>query len=302
MERKYIAAAFVIGLPVIYILTNIIGCIYVDFKWDKSTVRSSVPLDVVYVCSPKDFEVLPYSINSVRKYLKQPINKVVLISSKSKDSKDLARRFGMQYIEENELLNLTGFIDWAKKHNLVNNYMVDKWTWHYQQFLKLVYYKIASSNYYFIIDADVVMNRPFVVVEDSGRQTFYVGENTGHDSAAVSIRYLIGDRQYIPDASFIADLMCFNKNMVKDLIEIIESKYNMEFYKAAVIVEQKSAARFSEYELYGVYANYRDGEKSLSNYLPMSKRVKKRSSLFWNQYNLRLKQYPYIVYHDWANN
>ena len=48
-------------------------------------------------------------------------------------------------------------------------------------------------------------------------------------------------------------MMCFDKDAVKDLITKIENEHIMPFYQAAIKLEQSNEARFSEYELYGVF-------------------------------------------------
>ena len=96
--------------------------------------------------------------------------------------------------------------------------------------------------------------------------------------------------------------MIFNKNIVNSLIKKIETKFSTDFYKAAILVEQNTKARFSEYELYAVYANYSNdtNDKRLStNFVPTIERTRKRSNLFFDQYSLNLKKYPYISYHHW---
>ena len=304
MRTIYKQTLIILGITIIYVIANIALCKYSDYAFAKEVESSLVPIEVVFVGAPKDFKILPYSVKSVKKYLKQPITKLVLVAPKSEESIKLAHSLGMQYVDEDSLLNRKEFIDWVQKNKLLQNYQNNNWNWYYQQFLKLLYYKISEANNYFIIDTDVVMERPFVLVSNDNVKTFYIGPNKlGHETAKTSIKLLLGEDQFVPEFSFIADLMCFNKNIVKSMLDKIETKFATEFYKAGILVEQKSDARFSEYEMYGVYANYSSDitPKLLTNLIPMQNSSRNRDTLFLDRYLFELKAYRYISYHAWLS-
>ena len=63
-----------------------------------------------------------------------------------------------------------------------------------------------------------------------------------------------------------------------------------------MLFEQNPAAHFSEYELYGTYANF-VSNKILVSYEPRSNIMRKRYGLFFDKYNAALMAYPYIAYH-----
>jgi|GEM_PF-2302905 len=314
--KKYLK--FIIGLFLIYAIGRVAICSYIDHTLDIHAPESSVPIDVVLIATKKDFNVIPYSIESIRKYLKQPINRAVLISPRSPKALKLAKKLNMEFIDENSLLNLKDFTNWVKENNLSYNYA--NINWYYQQFLKLLYSKESESDNYFVIDADIVMNRPFVLVSDDNINTFFIGNNDAHEISKSSIKQLLGEEQFVPKFSYIADLMSFNKNIVKEMLNKIEAKFNLEFYKAAILVEQNSDARFSEYEMYGAYANHTfSNKKQYTSYLPSvfatrddlldyldsihyfsSSHTRKRTTLLWDRYDPTLKAYPYVAYHSWV--
>jgi hypothetical protein len=315
--KKYLK--FIIGIFIIYAIGRASLCTYIDYTLSKHIPNSSIPIDVVLIATKKDFNVLPYSVESIRKYLKQPINRVVLISSKTEKAEKLAKKLNMEFIDENKLLNLKDFVNWVKENDLSYNFA--NINWYYQQFLKLLYYKESKSEYYFVIDADIVMNRPFVLVSDEKIKTFFIGQNDAHKISETSIKKLLGDDQFVPQFSYIADLMCFDKEIVKNMLNKIEKRFNIEFYKAAILVEQNSDARFSEYEMYGSYANNSSNDGNYTTYLPSvfasgsyfkdylnsnhflsDGHTRKRTTLFWDRYDPSLKAYPYIAYHSWVPN
>ena len=318
MKRRYIFLLLFIGIFSIYTLGRIALCNYIDSTLLTQTPKSSIPIDIVLIATTKDFDVVPYSIQSIRKYLQQPIHKAVLIAPKNDESIKLAQELQLELIDENSLLNLQSFKNWIKDNNLSYNY--HSITWYYQQFLKLLYSNISESDYYFVIDADIIMNRPFNLVTDNKIHTFFIGDNHAHEISKTSIQKLLGKEQYVPEFSYISDLMCFEKSLTQKLIEKIELRSGMKLYKAAILVEQNSNARFSEYELYGSFANYNSDEKNRAvNYIPSvyasdqyfknylnswhylsSGHTRKRNSLFWDRYDPTLKAYPYIAYHSWV--
>ncbi len=84
------------------------------FNYSKLKL-SLIPLDVVFVTTEKDFEILPYPLESVKKYLKQPINKFILVSPKTEQAIKLSKSLGMEYIDENSLLDHTEFMNWVSQ-------------------------------------------------------------------------------------------------------------------------------------------------------------------------------------------
>ena len=317
MKKKYLIS-FGLAMLIIatYIAIRVALCNYIDYIADKHTPRSNIPVDVVLVANHKDFELVPYSISSIRKFLKQPIKKAVLISPKTPQAISLAKALNMEFVDEDSLLKFGEFKNWVKENNIKHTH--PGVGWYYQQFIKLLYSKISSSEYYFIVDADIVMNRPFILVSNDKIHTFFVGENHAHEVSKTSIKRLLGEQQYVPDFSYIADLMCFNKDITEQMLAEIETKNGQEFHKSAMLAEHDSKARFSEYELYGAYANHRD-EKTFVNYLPSvyastdylrnylesyhflsNGHTRRRYCLLCDRYNPALKAYPYIAYHHWV--
>lgn len=316
MKRKGLISFSVVALLfATYIITRVVICNYIDYIADKHVPNSNIPIDVVLVASNKDFDVIPYSISGIRKYLKQPISRAVLISPKTPQAMSLAKALNMEFVDENSLLKFSDFKNWIKDNNIKHTH--PGIGWYYQQFLKLLYSKISSSEYYFIVDADIVMNRPFVLITNDKIHTFFVGENHAHEVSRTSIKRLLGEQQYVPDFSYIADLMCFNKDITQAMLAELETKNGQEFYKAAMLAEYDSKARFSEYELYGAYANHRD-DKPLVNYIPSvyasseylknylesyhflsDGHTRRRYCLLCDKYNPELKAYPYLAYHHW---
>lgn len=299
-----------------YCFGRVFLCKYIDHINSQHVEKSNIPIDIVLVATKKDFEVVPYTVASIKKYLKQPIKRIVLVSSKSPKAEKLVKSLKIDFLDEDQVLNKKELENWFSQSSLKLNYQ--NFSWYYQQFLKLLYYKYSIAEHYLVIDADIVMNRPFVMVNNYNITTFFVGFNSAKELSSKSIELLLGNDQFTPKYSYIADLMCFDKQIVKKLIDRIESKYNTAFYKAVFIADQDSKSRFSEYELYGSFANHSQEFKNDSSLVPSvagsgdyyvdylnsihffsSGHSRKRTTLFWDRYDPTLKAYPYIAYHSW---
>lgn len=285
----------------LYVLCQVMLCFYLDDVLEYSVEKSSIPVEVVFVTAPKDFETLPYSVASVRKYLRQPISKVVLISPKSDQAIALAKSLNMEYIDESTILDLNELKDWVSQNKLSLNHPLSDIKWYYQQFLKLRYHKLANSKYYLVVDADMVMQKPFVMVSDYKVHNFFVGKSmpqwyVGYQESVLQI---LGKHQFTPGFSYVSHMMCFDRQIVANMINHIETTFNTDIYKAAILAEQHSGAIFSEYQLYGVYSNFVE-EKILTSYTPKSHYIGNRPFLFPDQYNSNLKKVPYVAYHHYS--
>tara|TARA_B100000989_G_C19512566_1_gene459878 strand:+ start:659 stop:1549 length:891 start_codon:yes stop_codon:yes gene_type:complete len=290
----------ILGFLAVGFFIFLVSYIAISFEVDRAlnlyAEHSSVPIDIVFVVAEKDVETLSYSVNSVKKWVKHPINKMVIIARPTPCLQDLAKELGLELIDENTLLPWGAFEAWIKNEGISLNH--ESLGWYYQQFLKLLYYDNADSEYYFVVDADVVIKKPMVLISDDGVHTYFVGENLGDTISKNSAKKLLGGLSCVPSFSFVADLMCFDRRVVRSLIQDIESRFKTDFYKAALLVEQGNAARFSEYELYGLYANF-VCEGSLASYLPKSDIGRPRRKLWLDAYKIKLKTLPYIAYHHY---
>jgi hypothetical protein len=139
------------------------------------------------------------------------------------------------------------------------------------------------------------------LVSNEGIHNFYVGDNSGPRMAATyaSIKDILGKDQYIPKFSFIADLMCFDKDIVGRLIERVEGEQKEPFHQFAIKSEQNSKGMFSEYELYGVYANFHPDNHVIFSYLPRSGMVHARNKIEKDLKKPDFRFVPYIAYHSW---
>ena len=272
----------------------------ISYYQHSSAETSSVPIEVVLVTAEKDFVMLPYAVESIRKNIKQPITKITLVSPKSETSVNLAKRLDIHFVDENSLLELKQLKIWINQSGIK---LRNSPTWYYQQFLKLLYHKISKEKHYFVMDADIVLTKPMILVSDYGINTFFVGHNMGHESYKLSVQKLLGNEQFVPEFSFVADMMCFNKDVVADMLQDIEKRFEVDWYKAALLVQKDSDATFSEFELYGSYFHFNQKyKKNISSFFKTSDAMLQRQNIEKDINDLRFKFVPYIAFHHWLNN
>jgi hypothetical protein len=267
----------------------------------KYAEKSNYPIEVVFVSAEKDFDILVLSIESIRKYLSQPISKIVLVAPKSEASLKIAKDYEIEFLDEADIFDLGIFKKWLIDNKIEMNHTP---TWYYQQFLKLMYARHTVSDHYFIVDADIIFMKPFVMYSEYGITTYYIGGNSGREMSQTSTERIFQDSGiYKPEFSFISDLMLFDSSVVRNMLDFVEEKSNLPFYQAAMFAEKSvNISRFSEYEMYGIYANFYQKNKSiLPRFVPKSKVVSARSKLKNNNNKVKNYYIPYIAYHHYLN-
>lgn len=286
-------------LLVLSLIAVITGIVY--FYKNNYVEKSSYPIEVVFVATEKDFEILTLSIESIRKYLSQPISKIVLIAPKSDLALKIAKDYEVEFLDETDILDLGIFKKWLISNKIELNHTA---TWYYQQFLKLMYARHTMSDHYFVVDADIIFMKPFVMYSECGTTTYYIGKNSGRKMSQASTERIFQDSTiHKPKFSFISDMMLFDSSIVLSMLDLVEKKYNLPFYQAAMLAEKSpEISRFSEYEMYGIYANFYQIKKPiLPRYLPKSNVMLARDKLKKNNNKIQNYNVPYIAYHHYLN-
>ena len=103
-----------------------------------------------------------FTVLSVIKFLKHPINNLFLIGKKDPIIDEMCSRFQCKFIDEDVISPISyREIDFSYKG-------LDRSRWIYQQLIKLSADILKGSNHIFMIDADTVLTSP-QVFEHSGK-------------------------------------------------------------------------------------------------------------------------------------
>lgn len=134
--------------------------------------------------------------------------------------------------------------------------------WYFQQFLKMAYAYISPFENYLIWDSDTIpLNKIQFFRKENGEEKYlFAISNVYHKPYFNTLRTLFNGRlKRLTKKSFIVEHMMINKNIMKEIIQDIESnagiKGNYFFEKILYSInkDEIAYAGFSEFETYGNY-------------------------------------------------
>jgi hypothetical protein len=246
--------------------------------------RSSTPIDVLIPAIEKDLGTLPHTIDGIRKYVRHPIGRIIVISPDSSKIKALCRRKGCHFVNETTVLPIT------KKDIHYGTKKFERSGWLYQQLLKLGGSSVSSEKFYLTMDADTVLIRPHRFRTVAGKTIFYC-RNWSQDEYFRTYRKLLGRNRSAP-SSFVTHYMLFERSQVSKLKRTIEAKHRTPWYNAILRSMDKTRNfAFSEFETYGNFLYSQDAgrivlKKAMNKSLPTSfgklssSRIKKLASKY----------------------
>lgn len=217
----------------------IIPVIYRDYSFLKTTIR------YVNKClSPKKV----YIITDIR--FKRFLPKVILNSD------------NCVVIDENKLIDGMNHDKLSLLFTKLNRSEIGS-GWYYQQFIKMAFAlsDYCDSDYYLSWDSDTIPLCKINFFDDNGKPYFTM-KREHHAPYFVAIERLLGITK-TNSRSYIAENMLFNKEIMIELVNRIESNSQLggntwyEKIVYALVPESVSHMGFSEFETYGNYClNY----------------------------------------------
>lgn len=138
--------------------------------------------------------------------------------------------------------------------------------WYFQQFIKMAWALRADcSEAYLVWDSDTFPLRPVTFITDEGKISLFTTRQY-HPVYFETLRALLGIDRSI-DASFIAESMLFERELMRRLIAEIAGKFGYapeQFYSCILNIVKASSnphTAFSEFETYGNYAITRAADR-----------------------------------------
>lgn len=131
--------------------------------------------------------------------------------------------------------------------------------WYFQQFLKMSFAlsNYCDTDYYLSWDSDTIPLRKIDFFDESGKPYFTM-KSEHHAPYFVAIERLLGITKS-NSRSYIAENMMFNKSIMLELINVIQSNQNLKgntwYEKIVYALEPEAVSQmgFSEFETYGNY-------------------------------------------------
>ncbi len=209
------------------------------------------PIDVIIPCTEKDLPTLHHCIEGIKKYGKN-VRRVIVISPEPFTEK-------AEWFDENNYpfnkfdIALQIFGDEKKANELASK--PSRLGWIFQQFIKLYAPFVIpdiSSNV-LVLDADTIFLRPIEFLGPLGEGLYNTGTER-HPPYFVHMSKLIpGFTRVFPDFSGISHHMLFQKSVLEDLLNTIESIHHIDAWKAlcnCIDIKHFHRSSLSEYEIY----------------------------------------------------
>lgn len=218
-------------------------------------------MQLVMIVSAEDTERAINNLGFIEKYL--PIDEVVIIGNEQTEK--IVKQSGKKIIFLNEDTVYQGMsfksIDATiRKYNNKGG----RTGWYFQQFLKMAYTYRCKDEYYLVWDGDTIPVKNIALFDNEGHPIMALKEEYNKPYFD-TMEKLIGFGK-IRKESFISEHMLIHTGYMKELIEEIEKKADLEgktFYEkilSAVEPEMLSSSGFSEYETYGTYVTKKHPE------------------------------------------
>jgi hypothetical protein len=209
-------------------------------RYSIEHLTSNIPIDIAIVTIDKDIETLQFSIDSIKKCVRHPIKRIVIITRQDDCFISFCENNGYEFINENEILGYG-------KENFDN--MRGRGGWLFQQLLKLGYERYSESDHYLVVDSDTVFLKRRIFKYNN--TTFFDYSDEHHNPYKVAFNNLMGF-DYSYRLSFVTHYMLFEKKKLHEFKQYIEKKHSCKWDEAIIKCSDYShSSCFSEYETYG---------------------------------------------------
>jgi glycosyltransferase involved in cell wall biosynthesis len=217
-----------------------------------STTPSKWPMDVLIPVIRKDLATLPLAVAGLRKNLRHPLGKIILVSPPDAPIQAFCRHHGCEWRDENSVLPI-------RKTDIHYEVLgLDRSGWVFKQMLQLYADHISSAKHILLLDADTVLLQP-QKFEHEGRSLMLVSDEY-HWPYFVTYQKMFG---YLPPARFslIAHHLFVNRRRLAELRAELEQRHQRPWYQVIVdSLDPHEGSAFAEYETYGHWMlhNHRD--------------------------------------------
>lgn len=211
----------------------------------------SEKVDLVFVVTRKDFEVLEYSLPSAIKSLRSMSLKCIKLIVPQVDIEECERIFGkydsrIQILNENEILSSMDRVILKEKFGF-------KYTWVLQQVLKVVAILSSESNYVLIVDADTILLRERNWVNAFGQQLLQPSEEFNPDYYSFLKQF--GFCESSPEFTLVTHHMFFQREFMMDALLKLQLSSVSELISLIneKLINTSPSPICIDYEFYGQY-------------------------------------------------
>lgn len=223
----------------------------------EPTERSEVALTLVIPLHPKDLWIASHAVSFARENLWHPIEEILVVSPRDEEIQAWIEKANLVWVAESEVLN------YSKKYveDSLPESLQDRSGWIFQQLLKFGLVSRIKTEAFLVIDADTLLLRPKVFLQDGVPHLGYSHErNLLYQK---SYRYLLGQRCRSL-RSYVTHFMFGEKTIVKELLDCIEKKSGKPWDQTIIDLatseiwteRERSIWPFNYFSEYETYANF----------------------------------------------
>ncbi len=283
-------------LPLILFSLTCFSFLSADFDSSpKSYPFVDDPIDVIIPTASKDEILLEKCVEGIKKNV-QNIRRIIVVSDhKITDKAEWYDEKAYPFSKYDVSLYLNQ-LDKDRALSYLNE--ASRVGWYFQQLLKLyaAYVIPGISSNILIVDSDVIFFRPVSFLSPEGGGYFSIGSEYHLPYFEHANRLLPGIKRLNPSQSGIAHQMLFQKAVLDDLFQQVESFHKKEFWKAFCLCVDPSELLYSGASEYEIYFNF---------VFARTKQVKVRNLHVINSGDINAMKihrnagYDYAAYHSW---
>jgi len=188
------------------------------------------PADLFIPAAPKDYNKLPYVIEAAREHVQAETIHIVTPSETGYDWP------GVVWHRDGAVLPY----DRAELPYRPN--------WTFQQLLKL-FQDVTEHDWYLVIDADIVVNKPLSLWNEAGQPILYLARDQHHNPYFEFNQRVLGYGK-VYDHSFLSECTLYHKKLVRDMLAFAGMSRD-DFWR--LLLDTSVGCCPAESELYGSY-------------------------------------------------
>ena len=203
-------------------------------------------IDIVMPLVPKDIIIAKASIESLKKNVINPIDKIIIIGPKCSQLDSFCNQFDLLFVNEDDVSPLTS--EEIKNYTNTNKRI----GWLKQQLIKLSIHKLQDiRKNVLILDADtILLKKQFFIDSNNFIILFYSDEF--HVEYKLANEFMLNKKSYCP-LSFISHHQLFNIDHLISLHYEIENLHKKNWYFIFLDAAIGNENYVSEYELYAQF-------------------------------------------------
>ena len=212
--------------------------------------------DVLVPIIKEDLQVFLYMLPFWERYL--PIKNIVFVGPKSLESEvNKLGRSNCEYIDEDTIINFSELRNIIEDYTQGDEISIKRTGWYLQQFIKMQYSFLCKEEYYLIWDSDTMPLHAIEMIE--GKTPIFHMKEEHNQPYFDTMSRLFGEDMLKSQKSFIAEHMLINCKVMKELINCIKSREDIQgnvwYEKVIKSIDKKDImySGFSEFETYGTY-------------------------------------------------